>query len=89
MRVRVEPGVATTALDHGGLVVLSESTGKLHQCNPTAAAIWQAWETHDGDTDAAAAAVARHYCVAAELVLHDMDALLGPLTQAGLVRVES
>lgn len=87
--VRIESGVVATALDHGVLVVLSEATGKLHQCNSTAAAIWQALADHEGDADAAASTVAERYGVGTELVRHDMDDLVDRLSQAGLVRVES
>jgi hypothetical protein len=89
MLVRVEPGVVTTALGHGVLVILSEATGKLHQLNPTAAVIWHMLASHGGDTEATAVTVAEHYGVAPDLVRHDLDALVDQLSQDGLVRVES
>lgn len=36
MRYRPEAGVTTTPMDDGGLVLLSERSGRLYRCNPTA-----------------------------------------------------
>lgn len=88
MLVRVEPGVVATPLDHGVLVVLCETTGKLHQCNPTGTVMWRSLIEHDGDADAAARATAEHYGIEAQTVRDDLDKFVDLLRAAGLVRVE-
>lgn len=54
MCIRPEPSITTTPMDDGGLVLLSERSGKLYRCNATAAAMWTALRQHDGQPDAAA-----------------------------------
>jgi hypothetical protein len=75
-------------MDDGGLVLLCEHTGKLHRCNPTAAAMWAALVDHNGQTNAAVLAVAEQYGMDESRVRTDLDALLGDLRSAGLVRIE-
>lgn len=89
VRVRVEPGISTAATDNGELIVISEATGKLHQCNATAADMWRALVVHEGDVRAAALAVATRHDVEVNVVQADLDALVGKLSLAGLVKVVS
>lgn len=88
MRYRPEVGVTTTLMDDGGLVLLSERSGKLYRCNPTAAAMWTALHQHDGLPDAATVAVAGQYDTELARVRADLDALIEELRQAGLMRAE-
>ncbi|WP_433268222.1 PqqD family peptide modification chaperone [Actinosynnema sp. CS-041913] len=88
VRVRFEPGVSTATTDNGALIMLCEATGTMHQCNPTATVIWTELVKHDGDTDAAALAVAAYYDADIELVRTDLNLLVDRLDHASLVRVE-
>lgn len=88
MRVRIQRGVTTATMDDGGLVLLSERSGKLYRCNTTAAALWEALRLYDGGPEIAAVDVARHYHVDVERVVSDLDKLLTALRQADLVRTE-
>jgi hypothetical protein len=88
VRVRIQLGVITTIMDDGGLVVLSERSGKLYRCNTTAAALWEALRLHDGSPEVAAEDVAHRYHVDVERVAGDLDTLLTALRQADLVRTE-
>lgn len=89
MRYRPEAGVTTTPMDDGGLVLLSERSGRLYRCNPTAAAMWTALHQHDGRPDTAAATVAKQYDTEPDRVRADLDALVDELHHASLVRAES
>lgn len=89
MRIRPEPSISTTSLDDGGLVLLSERSGKLYRCNATAAAMWAALGRHDGQLDAAALSVADLHRADPARVRADLDLLIDRWRQAGLVRVES
>lgn len=85
MRVRIQRGVIMTTMDDGGLVVLSERSGKLYRCNTTAAALWEALQLHDGSPEVAIADVADRYRVDVERVASDLDKLLTALCQADLL----
>lgn len=74
-------------MDDGGLVLLSERTGKLHRCNATAAALWQALLDFEGHPERAAAEVAARYRVDGRRVSADLRDLLDALQRAGLVGV--
>ncbi|WP_309112753.1 PqqD family protein [Saccharothrix sp.] len=75
-------------MTEGNLVLLAEATGKLHQCNPTGAAIWQALSDHPTDSDAAAAAVGERFGVSVDRVRRDLVAFVEQLQRAGLVEVD-
>jgi asparagine synthase (glutamine-hydrolysing) len=87
VRVLVEPGVSSSTHD-GGLVVLSERTGKMHVGNLTTSVMWLALADHDGDVERAATAVARFYGVDHDKVKADLERLVDELAQARLVRTE-
>lgn len=89
MRFRPEPGITATEMDDGGLVLLSERSGKLFRCNATAATMWAALWEHDGHLDSAATSIAEHYRGADPArVRADLDVLVERLRQAGLVRAD-
>lgn len=88
MRYQPEVGVTTTLMDDGGLVLLSERSGKLYRCNHTAATMWTDLHQHDGRPDAAAVAVAGQYDTELARVRADLDVLVDELRRAGLVRAE-
>lgn len=89
MRYRPEAGVTSTPMDDGGLVLLSERSGRLYRCNSTGAAMWTALCQHDGEPDAAAATVAEHYGTEPARVRADLKTLIDALQRAGLLGVES
>lgn len=88
MRMQPEPNISTTALDDGGLVLLSERSGKLYRCNATAAAMWTALGRHDGHLDTVAQSVADLHHADTARVRADLDVLAEQWRQAGLVRAE-
>ncbi|WP_186382676.1 PqqD family peptide modification chaperone [Amycolatopsis rhizosphaerae] len=87
MHVSIEPDVSACSMDDAGLVLLSERTGRLHRCNPTAAAMWTALLDHDGHSEPAAVAVAQRFGTDLARVRADLGALLTSLSRAGLVMV--
>ncbi|MGH3625654.1 MAG: PqqD family peptide modification chaperone [Sciscionella sp.] len=76
-------------MDDGGLVLLSERSGKLFRCNATAAAMWAALRQYDGQLDAAAGSIAEQYRANAVRVRADLDLLVERLQRAGLVKADS
>lgn len=88
MRYRREIGITTAHMDDGGLVLLSERSGRLYRCNPTATAMWTALHQHDGRPDAAAAAVAAQYNTEPARVRADLETLVDELRHAGLMKAE-
>lgn len=88
MRYRREVGITTAQMDDSGLLLLSERSGRLYRCNPTAAAMWTALHQHDGQPDAAAVAVAAQYDTKPARVRADLEALVDKLRQAGLMKAE-
>jgi hypothetical protein len=83
-----ESNIRTTALDDGGLVLLSERSGTLYRCNATAADMWAALGRHAGEVDAAARSIANLYHADPTRVRADLDRLIERWQQAGLVRAE-
>lgn len=89
MHYRPEADVTTTSMDDGGLVLLSERSGKLYRCNAIAAAMWTTLVQQDGQPEATAAAVAERYDVAIGRVRSDLDELIDKLRTAGMLGVAS
>lgn len=88
MRYRPEVEITTALMDNGGLVLLSERSGKLYRCNSTAAKMWTALHQHGGRPEAAADAVAAQYGTEPARVRADLKALVDELRRAGLVKAE-
>lgn len=88
MRYRPERGVTATPMDDGGLVLLSERSGKLYRCNLTGAAMWTALIRHDGQPDAAAATVAEQFGTTPARARADLDVWLDEMQRAGLMGVD-
>jgi hypothetical protein len=88
VRVLVEPGVSAQETDDGGLILLSERTGKVHKCNVTASAFWQELIANEGELEPTSTAIAAWFGTDVATVRADLDTLITTLVKAGLARVE-
>lgn len=88
MRIIAEPGVHTTVLDDGSLLVVSR-TGKVFRANPTAAAMWTAIVESDGGFDQVADVIANRYGIPGERARSDLATLAGTLHDVQLIRWQS
>lgn len=88
MRYRPEVGIRAAPMDDGGLVLLSERSGKLYRCSSTAAKMWTALHQHGGRPEAAADAVAAQYDTEPARVRADLNVLIDKLRRTGLVKAE-
>jgi hypothetical protein len=88
VRLSFDPDVSTTSLDDGGIVLLSQRTGKMYRGNATAATFWSALEKHGGDVEKATLHAAACYGVGLSRVEDDFRTLVTALCDASLLRVE-
>ncbi|GAA1300597.1 lasso peptide biosynthesis PqqD family chaperone [Saccharothrix xinjiangensis] len=86
MNLRLRPDVATTATEHG-TVLLDERTGRYFQLNPTGTRVLHALLDNQAADRIAGDLAADHHLDPGQ-VQHDVTALIGRLRTANLV-VES